>query len=214
MPRRRCARRSCRRRLPKAITIEQVERAPRRRPAAGERRASACATGAARAALRDRRTRLGGRRSSTSTTSSHDDVVRAVRQGRQAAHRAGRLLRAARDRRVPGARASRALAARARRRPRCSSARAGARLSRQSAWLVIQRCRRARRARRHPCRRTPCGTRSRPTCSQGGADVRVVQELLGHASVATTQIYTLVTVDTLREMYTCCAPTCALESTR
>jgi len=36
---------------------------------------------------------------------------------------------------------------------------------------------------------------------EGGADVRVVQELLGHASVATTQIYTLVTVDTLREVY-------------
>jgi integrase/recombinase XerD len=36
---------------------------------------------------------------------------------------------------------------------------------------------------------------------EGGADVRVVQELLGHASVATTQIYTLITVDTLREVY-------------
>lgn len=36
---------------------------------------------------------------------------------------------------------------------------------------------------------------------EGGADVRVVQELLGHASVATTQIYTLVTIDSLRSTY-------------
>jgi len=41
---------------------------------------------------------------------------------------------------------------------------------------------------------------------QGGADVRVVQELLGHSSVATTQIYTLVTADTLRDMYTVAHP--------
>ena len=41
---------------------------------------------------------------------------------------------------------------------------------------------------------------------EGGADVRVVQELLGHSSVATTQIYTMVTVDSLRENYALAHP--------
>ena len=36
---------------------------------------------------------------------------------------------------------------------------------------------------------------------QGGADVRIVQEMLGHSSVTTTQIYTKVTTETLRETY-------------
>lgn len=81
----------------------------------------------------------------------------------------------------------------------------GARLSRQNVWLIIQAA----------AERVELGIDISPHTFRhsfathllsGGADVRVVQELLGHSSVATTQIYTMVTADTLRDMYTTAHP--------
>jgi integrase/recombinase XerD len=81
----------------------------------------------------------------------------------------------------------------------------GERVSRQNAWLII----------RAAAERAHLGIEISPHTFRhsfathllaGGADVRVVQELLGHSSVSTTQIYTLVTVDTLRDMYTTAHP--------
>jgi len=79
------------------------------------------------------------------------------------------------------------------------NARGGA-LSRQSAWAVLQTT--ARKA-GIPVDVSPHTLRHSFATHllDGGADVRVVQELLGHSSVTTTQIYTLVTVDHLREVY-------------
>ena len=81
----------------------------------------------------------------------------------------------------------------------------GGPLSRQSAWLVL----------RAAAERAGLATGISPHTLRhsfathlmdGGADVRVVQELLGHSSVTTTQIYTLVTVDRLREVYSTAHP--------
>lgn len=81
----------------------------------------------------------------------------------------------------------------------------GGRLSRQSAWQVLQTA----------ADRAGIGAAVSPHTLRhsfathlldGGADVRVVQELLGHASVTTTQIYTLVTVSTLREVWATAHP--------
>jgi integrase/recombinase XerD len=76
----------------------------------------------------------------------------------------------------------------------------GGRLSRQSAWQVLQDT--AERAGISSAVSPHTLRHSFAThLLEGGADVRVVQELLGHASVTTTQIYTLVTVSTLREVW-------------
>lgn len=76
----------------------------------------------------------------------------------------------------------------------------GGRLSRQSAWQVLQDA--AERAGMNAAVSPHTLRHSFAThLLDGGADVRVVQELLGHASVTTTQIYTLVTVNALREVW-------------
>lgn len=81
----------------------------------------------------------------------------------------------------------------------------GGPLSRQSAWAVLRAA--AERA-GLPGDLSPHTLRHSfaTHLMEGGADVRVVQELLGHASVTTTQIYTLVTVDALREVYAAAHP--------
>ena len=82
----------------------------------------------------------------------------------------------------------------------------GGRLTRQSAWVVLRAA--AERAGIEAEHVSPHTLRHSFATHllDGGADVRVVQELLGHASVTTTQIYTLVTVDRLREVYAAAHP--------
>ncbi len=81
----------------------------------------------------------------------------------------------------------------------------GSRLSRQSAWQVISDAADATgltgKVSPHVFRHSYA-----THLLDGGADIRVVQELLGHASVTTTQIYTLITIDKVREAYATAHP--------
>jgi integrase/recombinase XerD len=75
----------------------------------------------------------------------------------------------------------------------------GGRLTRQGAWGVLRAA--AGRARLGDVSPHTLRHSFATHMLDGGADIRVVQELLGHASVATTQVYTLITVEKLREVY-------------
>jgi integrase/recombinase XerD len=80
----------------------------------------------------------------------------------------------------------------------------GGRLTRQGAWAVLRAAAEGAQLSQvspHTLRHSFA-----THMLDGGADIRVVQELLGHASVTTTQIYTLVTVEKLREVYAASHP--------
>ncbi|HEY2579641.1 MAG TPA: tyrosine-type recombinase/integrase, partial [Streptosporangiaceae bacterium] len=78
------------------------------------------------------------------------------------------------------------------------------RLTRQGAWMVLRAA--TVRAGLGPLSPHTLRHSFATHLLDGGADIRVVQELLGHASVTTTQIYTLVTVEKLREVYAAAHP--------
>ncbi len=183
-------------RLPKALTIDQVERL------------LAAPTGDEPTGIRDRALlellyATGARVSEAVSLDvddlSYGDVVRLRGKGdKERIVPVGSFARAALDAYLTRARP--ALAARGRGTSRLFLGARGAPLSRQSAWLVIRAA--AERAQitadvsPHTLRHSFA-----THLLQGGADVRVVQELLGHASVATTQIYTHLSVDALRDIY-------------
>jgi integrase/recombinase XerD len=81
----------------------------------------------------------------------------------------------------------------------------GGRISRQSAWQMVLKSAKAAGVSEHV---SPHVFRHSYATHllDGGADIRVVQELLGHASVTTTQIYTLITIDKVRESYSLAHP--------
>ena len=189
------------RRLPKALTIEQVERlleAPSAEDPIGIRDRALLellyATGA----------RVSEAVSLDVDDLAHGDVLRLRGKGsKERIVPLGSYARAAIDGYLTRVRP--ALAAKGRASAKLFLGARGAPLSRQSAWLVI---RAAADGAQITAEVSPHTLRHSFATHllQGGADVRVVQELLGHASVATTQIYTHVSVDTLRDVYATAHP--------
>lgn len=184
------------RRLPKALTIDQVERllaAPSAEEPLGIRDRALLellyATGA----------RVSEAVGLDVDDMAHGEVLRLRGKGsKERIVPVGSYARAAVDAYLTRVRPE--LAAKGRASARLFLGARGAPLSRQSAWLVI----------RSAAERAQLTTEVSPHTLrhsfathllQGGADVRVVQELLGHSSVATTQIYTHVSVDALRDIY-------------
>lgn len=183
------------RRLPKALTIEQVERL-------------LAAPGDDLVGLRDRALlemlyATGARVSELVQLDVDDlasgDVVRVRGKGsKERIVPVGSYARAALDAYLTRARPE--LSRRGAASPRLFLGARGAPLSRQSAWLIIRSAAEAAQLTSHVSPHTLRHSFATHLL-QGGADVRVVQELLGHASVATTQIYTHVSVDALRDVY-------------
>ena len=201
------------RRLPRAITVTQVERLLA---------AAGAVPGSEPAGLRDRALLellyATGARISEATGLDVDDLdlaaaappaVPAVRLagkgGRQRMVPVGSCAVEALDAYLVRARP--ALAAAARRAPASPAVflnARGGRLTRQGAWGALRAA--ADRAGLQQVSPHTLRHSFATHLLDGGADVRVVQELLGHASVTTTQVYTLVTVDKLREVYAAAHP--------
>jgi integrase/recombinase XerD len=183
-------------RLPKALTIDQVERlldAPERDTVTGVRDR----------ALLELLYATGARVSEVVQLDvddvSHGEVLRVRGKGsKERIVPVGSYARAALDAYLTRARPE--LSRRGKATPRLFLGARGAPLSRQSAWLVIRDAADRAGLTAHVSPHTMRHSFATHLL-QGGADVRVVQELLGHASVATTQIYTHVSVDALRDVY-------------
>lgn len=186
------------RRLPKAISVEDVTRL-----------LEAAGTADTALALRDRallELLYGtGARISEAVTLTVDDLERdtglirlAGKGGKQRVVPVGSFaLRAVDDYLV---RSRPVLSARGKGTPVLLLNARGGPLSRQSAWTILQAAAERAGLTSHVSPHTLRHSFATHLLD-GGADVRVVQELLGHSSVSTTQIYTLVTVEQLREVY-------------